>query len=213
MPLVFKTEAGQQGVSFPDAREEIVYETPAQIAAMYGSQTGGLSKMAQRVADYVETSPMSSRAAQGAGVAFSGVPSVMELYNQQRIAEKLMNKVGTPVVDPRTDRIAGLLHQGLLGGTVYSGQNIPDYQGAYQNLVRGFYNQPEQERDVVLPKYDATANAKRCPDGYIFDEQLQACRLATTLPNQPEPTAYNFYQVPYEDEGLLGGYGANLFYG
>lgn len=213
MPLVFKTEAGQQGASLPDAREQITYETPAQIAAMYGSQTDGLSKMAQRVADYVETSPMLSGAAPIAGAAFKGLPSVMELYNQQRIAEKLMNKVGTPVVDPRTDRIAGLLHQGLLGGTVYSGQNIPDYQGDYQSLVRGFYNQPEQEREVVLPKYDATANAKRCPDGYIFDEQLQACRLATTLPNQPEPTAYNFYQMPYEDEGLLGGYGANLFYG
>lgn len=110
---------------------------------------------------------------------------------------------GRPVYDG--GRLVGVVHDGLLGGSVYSGEQ------AFNP-----YNMPQPEEDrqqVVLPETDAATGAKRCADGYIFDEQLGACRLAVTLPNQPEPTAYNFYQMPYEDEGLLGGYGANLFYG
>ena len=75
----------------------------------------------------------------------------------------------------------------------------------------------EPQQEVVLPEYDATANAKRCPDGYVFDEQLQACRLATTIPNMPTTDRTAFYQQPYQPMGLLDQdgyeYGVPLIYG
>ena len=71
--------------------------------------------------------------------------------------------------------------------------------------------QEEPQQQVVLPELMRQL-LQNLSNGYIFDEQLQA-RLDTTLPNQPEPTAYDFYEVPYEDAGLLGDYGANLIYG
>ena len=40
-----------------------------------------------------------------------------------------------------------------------------------------------EERDEVVPTVtDPVTMEQKCPDGYIFDEDLQACRLATTAP-------------------------------
>ena len=161
---------------------------------------------ADRVAGIVQANIMAnrpqSRVAQGFAAA-TGLPiSGIGNYMGRHLEEKL-RAGGRPIYDG--GRFVGVVHDGLLGGSVYSGdQRFNPY-----NMP-----QPEENRqEVVLPETDAATGAKRCADGYIFDEQLGACRLAVTLPNQPEPTAYNFYEMPYEDEGLLGGYGANLFYG
>ena len=66
--------------------------------------------------------------------------------------------------------------------------------------------------------YDPVAKAKRCPEGYTFDEDLQACRINASIPNMPTSTdRSSFYQQPYQSTGLLDQdgfeYGVPLIYG
>ena len=76
----------------------------------------------------------------------------------------------------------------------------------------------EPQPEVVLPEYDPVAKAKRCPEGYTFDEDLQACRINAAIPNMPASTdRSSFYQQPYQSTGLLDQdgfeYGVPLIYG
>ena len=93
--------------------------------------------------------------------------------------EHLRTGTGQPVMDP-TGRVRGTLSTGpLFGGVVYSGVPIPGYEGEYAELIA-----PQvEERDEVVPTVtDPVTMQQKCPDGYIFDEDLQACRLETTAP-------------------------------
>lgn len=98
---------------------------------------------------------------------------------------------------------------GYYGGKTYTGYGAYDPNRSIET--------DDDRQEVVLPEYDAKANAKRCPDGYVFDEQLQACRLATTIPNMPTTDRTAFYQQPYQPMGLLDQdgyeYGVPLIYG
>jgi len=132
---------------------------------------------------------------------FSRLDTIGNFFNRQQA--NVLASGGVPVfVDGR--------YEGVIKDGRYSGNPYYDPVAVRQ---RNLFGEPEPQREVILPETDEVTGAKRCADGYIFDEQLGACRLAATLPNQPETLAYNFYQTPYEDEGLLGNYGANLIYG
>lgn len=132
----------------------------------------------------------------------------------------LIEAGGQPVF--RNGRLMGVLHEGLLGGTVYTGQQFSGYEGPNASLVRP---PEEEERDdrpsVVLPQDDEETGAKKCPEGYIFDEDLKACRVDAPVPNLPTSVAstnnYEFYEQPYESLGLLNTgryrYGEPLVYG
>ena len=162
---------------------------------------------ADRISGIVQANAMASRPqnrfAQGFA-AVTGLPVAgIGNYMGKHMEEKLRGG-GRPIYDG--GRLVGVVHGGLLDGEVYSGD--PNFDPFANRFA-----QDEEQRQVILPETDVETGAKRCADGYIFDEQLGACRLAVTLPNQPETTAYNFYQMPYEDERLLGTYGADLFYG
>lgn len=160
-----------------------------------------------RLAGIVQANIMASRpqnrVAQGFA-AVTGLPVAGIGNYMGRHMEEKLRAGGRPIYDG--NRLVGVVHGGLLGGEVYSGD--PNFDPFASRFA-----QDEEQRQVILPETDVETGAKRCADGYIFDEQLGACRLAVTLPNQPETTAYNFYQMPYEDERLLGTYGADLFYG
>ena len=92
--------------------------------------------------------------------------------------DNLMAGTGQPVYFPNTNQIAGTLSTGPFGGTVYSGQQIDGYQGPYQSLVA---TPPPEEggADVVPPQTNPMTGQSQCPDGYIFDDDLQACRMKT----------------------------------
>ena len=132
----------------------------------------------------------------------------------------LIEAGGQPVF--RNGRLMGVLHEGLLGGTVYTGQQFSGYEGPNASLVRP---PEEEERDdrpsVVLAEDDEETGAKKCPEGYIFDEDLKACRVDAAVPNLPTSVAsasdYEFYEQPYESLGLLNTgryrYGEPLIYG
>ena len=102
-------------------------------------------------------------------------------------------------------------YQGVVKDGRYSGNLLFDPN-------RDKFFQEDNQREVVLPVTDQETGVKRCPDGYIFDEQLQACRLDTTMPNTPQTAQQDvFYQQPYQSMSLLDDdgyqYGVPLIYG
>lgn len=224
---------------------EVTYESPVQLQAMYGSQSGGLSQAAQEVANRVESRAFNQPTmAEVAKQAYNTVRAstkripdritqlpVSNAYTYQNFLAaphlstfgmtNLRDQMGEALAAggrPIFDTIQGkqLLMgvadapTGFFGGKTYTGYGSYDPNRPIET--------DDDRQEVVLPKYDATANAKRCPDGYIFDEQLQACRLATTIPNMPTTTDRTaFYQQPYQPMGLLDQdgyeYGVPLIYG
>jgi hypothetical protein len=83
----------------------------------------------------------------------------------------------------------GYLGQGRFGQVTYTGMPDPNYTGAFANLI----NPPSPERgggrpQQVAPVQDPMTGQARCPEGYYFNETLQACIMDTrsTSPFQPE---------------------------
>tara|TARA_R100001510_G_C7633652_1_gene192152 strand:- start:186 stop:1268 length:1083 start_codon:yes stop_codon:yes gene_type:complete len=132
-----------------------------------------------------------------------------QLQNRQRQAQNLMR--GYPVTlfgkTARIPNIAGLLAGGLgkfnlsnINRVLQDPNAIPAFdttgklQGAYGPGLFGFGqvytgNRPNQPMfddgkgvDTVPPAYNPVTGKDECPDGYMFDEDLQACRLAGGLP-------------------------------
>jgi len=228
-----KIEAGNLIVSSPaPQREDLIGDNQllSRLANQRGAQVGRGFGVTPSMADVAKQAYSQFRQASPTRVPdrVTQVPvSNAHTYRNLLNAPHLSTFGSTDLRDKMAEALAaggtGVygkgVHQGLLMGVkdaptgFYGGKTYTGYGMYDPNDPTSFYGGDDDRPQVVLPETDAATGAKRCSDGYIFDEQLQACRLATTLPNQPEPTAYNFYQMPYEDEGLLGGYGANLFYG
>lgn len=227
------------------APREVAYQSPIQLQAMLGSQTGGLSQAAQQVANQVENRAfgkptMAEVAKQAYNTVRASTPRVPDRITQTPVsnAYTYQNFLAAPhlstfgMTDLRDEMAKALAFGGrpifdtiegkqlLMGvadaptgffdGKTYTGFGMYDPNRSVET--------DDDKQQVVLPEYDATANAKRCPDGYVFDEQLQACRLATTIPNMPASTDRTaFYQQPYQPMGLLDQdgyeYGVPLIYG
>ena len=78
------------------------------------------------------------------------------------------------------DQLYGSFGEGPFGGQVYTGRTLPDEVAAEYGIPG--YNLPGGDDEVVPTVTDPVTMEQKCPDGYIFDEDLQACRLATTAP-------------------------------
>lgn len=72
--------------------------------------------------------------------------------------------------------------QNIFGGMVYTGAPNPDYTGPFEDIVRPYKDFGGDGPDTVPPVYNPDTGKSQCPDGYMFDEDLQACRLAGGLP-------------------------------
>ena len=71
------------------------------------------------------------------------------------------------------------LSQGYFGQVTYTGMPNEDYTGPFANLVNP-YKDPNADGPEVVPAQENPLTGEGvCPDGYIFDDQLQACRLDT----------------------------------
>ena len=60
--------------------------------------------------------------------------------------------------------------------------------------------------DTVPPVYNPTTGESQCPDGYVFDADLQACRLDTTLQNVGDTVGgdgFTYEPGTYARMGLL----------
>lgn len=141
--------------------------SPIQMTARYGS-------LAPSVMSYL-----------GSGRPYSGLAGGLlgDAYSQ------LQSGVGQPVTSGLdafgNPRVIGSLAETPFGGTVYSGRQDPDYTGAYESLVRPYDDSEATYRDdrpeVVGSITDSETGQERCPTGYMFDEDLQACRLDTGM--------------------------------
>lgn len=134
------------------------------------------------------------------GLAQAGLGMLGFKTAQQHLA----TGTGQPVMD-ETGRVRGALSTGPFGGVVYSGTRIPGYEGEYSELVAPSIDMSSD--DVVPTVTDPVTMEQKCPDGYIFDEDLQACRLATTAPvAQPleaRPAAPTYSLLGQAPDGLL----------
>jgi len=80
---------------------------------------------------------------------------------------------GRPVFD-ENGNLAGAFGKGLFGGQVYTGNAVKGMPET--GWVDPFADGGNEEIEQVVPPNPMTGT---CPEGYIFDDDLQACRLDT----------------------------------
>lgn len=114
------------------------------------------------------------------------VPSVLRALGAKTALDHLMSGTGQPVYYPGTDEIAGTFSTGPFGGVVYSGDQFEGGNGPYQSLTSPPPKQEGGADTFVSPQVNPLTGTEQCPDGYEFDEDLQACKMkserTTTAP-------------------------------
>ena len=127
---------------------------------------------------------------------------------------QLQAGTGQPVMDA-SGRVRGALSTGPFGGTVYSGVPIPGYEGPYASLIAPSASMSDDQPEVTSTVTNPATGREECPDGYIFDPDLNACRLDTrggtteaadTAPGVPTAPGSSFARMGLLDvapEGLL----------
>ena len=176
---------GTPEMGFTEAMGGATRVSPGGMFARYGAN-------APAVMQFVEA-PTFGGLTQGVLGAL-GMPSAQSL---------LSAGTGQPVMD-ETGRVRGALSTGPFGSTVYSGMPIPGYEGPYAELVAPpvVDDQPEVTPTVTNP----ATGREECPDGYIFDPDLNACRLDTRSGMTTAPAAPTAPVTPgemYARTGLL----------
>jgi len=106
---------------------------------------------------------------------FGGIAGAVGGYNLQNIQDKIAAG-GRPVLD-ENGVVQGVFHEGLFGMEVYSGNPVAGIEGTgYQ--ADGFGGEPD-------PVQNPLTGEKECPEGYFFDEDLQACRMGSATAAAP----------------------------
>lgn len=113
----------------------------------------------------------------GRDFSFGLVPKLMGLLGAPTKYDQLSSGDYRPVFVG--DKLYGSFGEGPFGGNVYTGLPLPSDVAAEYGIP-GF--EPEERDEVVPTVTDPVTMEQKCPDGYIFDEDLQACRLETTAP-------------------------------
>jgi hypothetical protein len=118
---------------------------------------------------------------------------------------QLQAGTGQPVMDA-SGRVRGALSTGPFGSTVYSGTPIPGYEGPYSELIAPSVDMSDDQPEVTSTVTNPATGREECPEGYIFDEDLNACRLDTRGGTTTAPDAPAAPGVPgaqYARTGLL----------
>lgn len=101
----------------------------------------------------------------------------------------------------------GYLRQGSFGQTTYTGMPIKGYEGAFSNLVNPPVREGGGRPQQVPPVQDPVTGQARCPEGYVFNETLQACIMDTAATSPFQPTMATEQPMPsgdyYARMGLL----------
>jgi hypothetical protein len=113
----------------------------------------------------------------GRDYSFGIVPGIMGALGMPSKYDQITSGDYRPVFVG--DELYGAFGAGPFGGNVYTGRTLP-YETAQEYGIPGYF--PPEEGDsapeVTAPIQDPATGQQRCPDGYIFDEDLNACRLA-----------------------------------
>jgi hypothetical protein len=139
----------------------------------------------------------------GKDYSFGIVPGIMGLLGAPTQYEQITSGDYRPVFVG--DEFYGSFGAGPFGGQVYTGRTLPPDVAAEYGIP-GFED-TSGDPTVVAPVADALTGEQRCPEGYIFDEDLQACRLDTPAPvakalEQREPTR-TYSLLDQAPDGLL----------
>ena len=118
-------------------------------------------------------------------------------YEIEPVSQRVIGQIGTPGmgllgqgIDALTNLVLGppKTFEDLLARGVYTGMNAPDMSGG------------RDDREEVKPVDPVTG---QCDAGYIFDEDLQACRLDTGGVGSAAATGQTFAPGAYARMGLL----------
>lgn len=108
---------------------------------------------------------------------FGSLLGTIGAYNLKNIRNTIMSG-GTPMFD-EFGKLQGAFGPGLLGGMAYSGMPIQgnELTGWRDPMAGG------ERGEIVQASYNpSTGQQDQCPEGYVFDEDLQACRVSAELP-------------------------------
>ena len=198
----YSSSPNQGGYASDDARDNyIAQQTAVANAVAQGQQLGaGLNNYQPytpsamdvqdfaREQDFFDANPMSTLAdapftSRSADINV-GAGDIFGLKN--KIGTKL-SQGGTPYFNPEGD-IIGATGQTPLFGIPFL-PNVTTYTGLNSGNPFG---DPTMGGDdsgsnpaTVAPTRNPVSGQPVCPDGYRFDDDLQACRLDTTRPNNP----------------------------
>ena len=100
------------------------------------------------------------------------------------------------------------LSQGYFGKIGYTGMPNPDYEGPFANLVGGYQgvDRGGDGREVVPTQTNPVTGQEECPEGYVFDADIQACRVSAPLANVGETVGgdgFTYEPGTYARMGLL----------
>ena len=100
------------------------------------------------------------------------------------------------------------LSQGYFGQVSYTGMPDPDYEGPFANLVGGYQgvDRGGDGREVVPTQTNPVTGEQQCPEGYVFDADIQACRVSSPLANVGETVGgdgFTYEPGTYARMGLL----------
>jgi len=117
--------------------------------------------------------------------------------------QKALEAGGRPVFDAQ-GQLKGVFSEGLFGGEVYTGMPVEGVEGTGYDAGGEGGSEPEVKQ--VNPV------TGQCDEGYIFDEDLQACRLDTrsSMGDQPSLPQVPFQPGGYARMGLLDEAPTNL---
>ena len=138
----------------------------------------------------------------GQDYSFGIVPKIMGLLGAPTKYEQITSGDYRPVFVG--DEFYGSFGAGPFGGQVYTGRTLPSDVAAEYGIP-GFED-TSSDPEVVAPVADVTGQP-RCPEGYIFDEDLQACRLDTSAPVmqplEPRTPTRTYSLLDQAPDGLL----------
>ena len=105
----------------------------------------------------------------GLGPAILGALGAPSMYDQLSSGDYRPVFVG--------DELYGSFGEGPFGGKVYTGRTLP-YETAQEYGIPGYFppDEGDDRPEIVSTVQDPATGQEKCPDGYIFDEDLQACR-------------------------------------
>ena len=173
------------GMSSPAARDQIMGYALGQIP---GRRRQARNLMSFPVSLFGKTYQVPS--------IVGSIGGLLSNFNLSNIERTLQNPNAYPAFDT-TGKLQGAYSPGLFGfGEVYTGNRPND----------PMFDDGSGRDDTVPPVTNPVTGEAQCPDGYVFDADLQACRLDTALQNVGDTvggTGFDYEPGTYARMGLL----------
>lgn len=164
--------------------------------SILGDKYAGSGIENQRFFDQLPGRLANAQANYGLSGPLSGIGALFGAIGTSQL-NRMKNQVlggGIPAFDA-TGKFQGVFSKGLFGGDVYTGMPIEG------NELTGW--SPDDNRGGDEPIKPVNPETGQCDAGYIFDEDLQACRLDTGGVASTATAGQTFAPGAYARMGLL----------